>query len=92
MNLEVLFLFGWCLVRQLASRVCMHPHLVFLQVTSVFGFMFTSVDAAMVPCYANIVDITLVLLQFTAIFGFIFATINIAMVPNNANIVDMHLV
>ena len=51
-----------------------------------------AVNAAMVPSYANIVDMHLALLQMTTIFGFIFATINTAMVPNYANIVDIHLV
>ena len=70
----------------------MHPSLMLLQVTICFGFKCATINIAIVPNYANIVDITLVLLQGTTLFGFIFATIDAAMVPDYANIVDMHLV
>ena len=65
---------------------------VLLQGTTPFGFIFATVNAAMVPSYANIVDMHLVLLQVTTLFGFKCATLNIAMVPSYANIMDMHLV
>ena len=65
---------------------------VLLQMTTLFGFIFATINAAMVPSYANIVDSHLVLLQGTTLFGFICATFYIAMVPNNANIVDITLV
>ena len=66
--------------------------LVFLQVATIFGFVCATINAAMVPSYANIVDITLVFIQVATIFGFICATINTTMVPNYSNIVNMHLV
>ena len=66
--------------------------LVLVQVTSVFGFIFATINTAMVPNYANIVDMHLVLLQVTTLFGFECATINIAMVPNYSNIVNITLV
>ena len=67
-------------------------HLVFLQVTTLFGFIRAIINAAMVPNNANIVDMHLVFLQVTTLFGFICATIDIAMVPNYSNIVDITLV
>ena len=66
--------------------------LMSLQVTTLFGFICATINTAMVPSDANIVDHTLVFLQGTTLFGFICATINIAVVPNNANIVFEHLV
>ena len=65
---------------------------VLLQVTTLSGFIFATINTTMVPNYANIVDIHLVFLQGTTVFGFIFATINVTMVPNYANIMDIHLV
>ena len=59
---------------------------VLLHLTITFGFICATINAAMVPNYANIVNHTLVSLQVTTIFGFIFATINITMVPNYSNI------
>ena len=70
----------------------MSSFLMLLQVTAIFGFKCAIINTAMVPSYANIVDMHLVPLQVTTLFGFECATINIAIVPNNANIVDMHLV
>ena len=70
----------------------MHSLHVFLQATILFGFICAAINIAMMPNYANIVNIHLVLLQGTTIFGFICAIINTAMVPSYANIVDMHLV
>ena len=73
-------------------RLLMSSFLMLLQITTMFGFICATINIAMVPNYANIVDIHLVLLQATTQFGFICATINTTMVPNYANIVNMHLV
>ena len=66
--------------------------LVPIKVALLFGFIFATIDIAMVPNYANIVDMHLVFLQVTTCFGFICAIINTTMMPNYANIVNMHLV
>ena len=70
----------------------MSSFLMLLQVTAIFGFKCAIINTAMVPSYANIVDIHRVLLQGTTLFGFIRATINTAMMPSDTNVVDMHLV
>ena len=64
----------------------MSSFLMSLQVTGVFGFMFATINTAMVPNYSNIMDMHLVFLQVTTLFGFIFATINTAVVPSATNI------
>ena len=50
-------------------------HLVFLQGTTLFGFIFATMNTAMVQNDAYIVDTYLVQLHAITLFGFILATI-----------------
>ena len=70
----------------------MHSLLVLLHATTLFGFIWATINTTMVPSDANIVDIHLVFLQGTTLFGFICATINTTMVPSDTNIVNITLV
>ena len=57
-------------------------HLVFLQGTTLFGFIFATTNTAMVQSDAYIVDTYLVQLHAITLCGFILATINTAMVSS----------
>ena len=79
-------------MHSISVRLLMSSFLMSLQGAFLFGFECATRNIAMVPNYANIVDIHLVSLQATTLFGFKCATFNIAMMPNHANIVNIHLV